>query len=77
MEKIRKKFLKPKIKRYIEELTVDCYDDNMLLLGKVCNMLELEIFESDFDDDNVSELLMKDENSDTYSIYVNRKHPDS
>ncbi len=40
-------------------------------------MLELEIFESDFDDDNVSELLMKDENSDTYSIYVNRKHPDS
>ena len=69
-----KSSLKPEIKKYIQELTVDCYDNHMLLLEKLCEKLKLGCFEADFDDDEVSGLLMKDKKGDSYNIYVNRKH---
>jgi Zn-dependent peptidase ImmA (M78 family) len=67
--------LKSTIEQHIKDLTKDCYDQHMLLLEKLCAKLNLKCFESDFDDDKVSGLLMKDEGKDSYSIYVNKKHP--
>lgn len=66
--------LKKEIQEYIHELTVDIYEGYELQLEKLCKKLALQCFSADFDD-NISGSIIRDEGLDTYSIYVNRKHP--
>lgn len=66
--------LKKEIQDYIVELTKDSYKGYELQLEEICKKLNLKCFAADFDD-NISGSILKDDGKDTYSIYVNRKHP--
>lgn len=62
------------IEEYIHELTTGLYKGYELQIEEVCKKLNLKYFVADFED-NISGAIIKDNDSDTYSIYVNRKHP--
>lgn len=65
--------LEQEIKEYIQELTKGCYEEYMLLLNKVCIILNLKYFECDFEDSKISGQIEKEDG--LFKIYVNRKHP--
>ncbi len=62
------------IKEYVDKnITLDCYDGDMLLLDNVLKKLNISLYETEFEDSNASgELELKNE---LFSIYVNRSHP--
>lgn len=64
------------IKDYIIELTDGdaLYNKNELQIEKLCKKLNLGCFSAEFEDD-ISGAIAKDADSESYSIYVNRKHP--
>lgn len=66
--------LKPEIQRYITDLTNGLYKDYELQIEELCKKLNLKCFIADFEDE-VSGAIIKDDDSDSYSIYVNRKYP--
>lgn len=75
MKKESKKIeLKPEIQQYIFQMTNGLYDGYRLQIEKLCEKLNLKCFVADFED-NISGSIIKDDNAETYSIYVNRKHP--
>lgn len=66
--------LSPKIKEYLQELTEGLYKGYELQIEEVCKKLNLQYFVADFED-NISGAIIKDDRKDTYSVYVDRKHP--
>ena len=66
--------LTPEIHRYISDLTKGLYKGYELQIDELCKKLDLQCFVADFEDD-VSGAIIKDDNSNSYSIYANRKHP--
>ncbi len=68
--------LKKEIQDFIFELTNDIYEYEgyELQLEKLCKKLNLKCLAADFDD-NISGSIIKNEKTDTYDIYVNRKYP--
>ena len=63
-----------KIQEEINKITNDYYNCNKLKLNSVCKELDLECFDSDFDDPRISGMLIKDNGTGKFGIYVNRKH---
>lgn len=66
--------LQKEIKNHIKELTKGLYDGYYLELDKLCEKLQLKCYLADFGTDKISGALIRDENGETYSVYVNRKH---
>ena len=62
------------IQREISEITSNCYNKYKLLLNEVCKKLQIECFDSDFDDPRISGMLIKNNETGKFDIYVNRKH---
>ncbi len=62
------------IKNEIKNLTNDCYKNNKLQLNNICKKLDIECFESDFDDFRISGMLIKNKETNKFEIYVNRRH---
>lgn len=66
--------LKTEIFSEIKELTSNCYKGNKLQLNDIYKKLDIECFESDFDDPRVSGMLIKNKETNKFEIYVNRRH---
>ena len=66
--------LKTEILNAIKEITSDCYKENKLQLNNIYKKLDIECFESDFDDPRVSGMLIKNKETNKFEIYVNRRH---
>lgn len=68
--------LNPQIKAFIEEIKLieGIYNGYELQLDKLCKFLKLKYFVAKFED-NISGSIIKDEETDTYSIYINKEHP--
>lgn len=68
--------LKKEIKSYIAHTTDGLYKDYQLQIEKLCKKLNLKCFVADFDD-NISGSIIRDDNGETCSVYMNRKHSKS
>ena len=66
--------LKPEIKKDIKELTTNNFIKSELQLDKVCDELNIDFFDADFDNPEISGMLIKDKETNKFGIYVNRKH---
>ncbi len=67
--------LNSEIKNYIIELTTGLYKGYQLQLDELSKKLNLRFFLADFDDKKISGVIIKDEKTEFYNIYVNRKDP--
>lgn len=66
--------LSPEITQYIKDLTDGLYSGYTLKLEEVAKKLGLKCYLADFPDDRLSGAIIKDEESDSYNIYVNENH---
>jgi len=69
--------LKHEIVEEIKNLTSNRYEKYELQLDDICKELEIECFDANFDDPRISGMLIKDQKTNKFNIYVNRKHSDT
>lgn len=64
----------PEIKQFISEKAKGLYDGYFLDLVKLCDRLGLNCYEAVFENNGLSGAILKDEDGERFSIYVNKDH---
>lgn len=70
--------LSQRIIDYLQELTKDAFQGYELQLGIVVKKLSINYFDADFnEDENISGMIKKNDHTNEYEIFINRRHPRS
>lgn len=68
--------LKQEIIDYLKEITIDAYKGYELQLGVIVKRLGINYFDADFnEDENISGMIIKNDQTKEYEIFINRRHP--